>query len=44
MSLTISAFVPGPILFGAMFDTTCELWQELECGDTGACIKYNMHE
>ncbi len=37
-------FVPGPIVFGTIFDTTCALWQELECGVRGACIRYKMEE
>ena len=28
--------VPGPLLFGAIFDLSCTVWQE-ECGRRGNC-------
>ncbi|CAI8032335.1 Solute carrier organic anion transporter family member 4A1 [Geodia barretti] len=32
--------IPGPILFGAIFDSTCLFWQH-ECGRRGNCWVYN---
>ncbi|XP_011661417.1 solute carrier organic anion transporter family member 4A1-like isoform X4 [Strongylocentrotus purpuratus] len=32
--------IPGPILFGAIIDSTCLRWQET-CGERGACWLYN---
>ena len=32
--------IPGPILFGALFDHTCVLWQN-HCGREGACKSYD---
>ena len=33
--------VPGPILFGAILDNTCILWQENCDGSTGSCWIYD---
>lgn len=32
--------VPGPIIFGAMIDASCILWQD-ECGEKGSCWVYD---
>ncbi|CAL4120916.1 unnamed protein product, partial [Meganyctiphanes norvegica] len=32
--------IPGPILFGALIDNTCTLWQET-CGKSGSCRSYD---
>ena len=32
--------MPGPIIFGAMFDATCTLWQD-KCGERGSCWMYD---
>jgi len=32
--------IPGPLLFGVIFDTSCVYWQE-ECGRRGNCWVYN---
>ena len=32
--------VPGPLLFGALFDLSCAVWQE-ECGRRGHCWMYH---
>ena len=32
--------IPGPLTFGAIFDSTCILWQ-YECGSRGNCWEYN---
>ena len=32
--------LPGPLVFGAVLDSTCEIWQE-ECGSRGNCWLYN---
>lgn len=35
--------VPGPILFGGLFDLSCAVWQE-ECGRRGNCWLYHNDE
>uniref|UniRef100_A0A8C6S0R1 Solute carrier organic anion transporter family member n=1 Tax=Neogobius melanostomus TaxID=47308 RepID=A0A8C6S0R1_9GOBI len=32
--------IPGPIIFGAMVDRSCLLWQD-KCGERGSCYLYN---
>ncbi len=32
--------IPGPIIFGVIFDFSCEYWQ-FECGSIGNCWVYN---
>ena len=34
--------IPGPIVVGAVFDSSCLYWQE-ECGDRGKCYVYDNH-
>ena len=38
--LYIVGWLPGPLLFGTVFDNACLLWQD-ECGETGACLYYD---
>ena len=33
--------IPGPIIFGAIIDSTCVLWDINECGIKGACWIYD---
>lgn len=33
--------IPGPILFGAAFDASCQLQQNLSEGDPGNCYSYD---
>ncbi|XP_067681617.1 solute carrier organic anion transporter family member 4C1-like [Haliotis asinina] len=33
---------PGPVLLGAILDSTCEVWQS-SCGDSGSCWVYNNY-
>ena len=35
--------IPGPIIFGALFDASCVYWQE-ECGDRGNCWVYHNED
>ncbi|XP_074063563.1 solute carrier organic anion transporter family member 5A1 isoform X2 [Macrotis lagotis] len=35
------AYIPTPIYFGAVIDTTCMLWQ-LDCGVQGSCWEYDV--
>lgn len=35
--------IPGPIIFGAVFDSTCIFWQR-ECGRRGNCWVYENSE
>ncbi|XP_062921014.1 solute carrier organic anion transporter family member 5A1 isoform X1 [Mobula hypostoma] len=35
------AYIPTPIYFGAVIDTTCMLWQQ-ECGVVGSCWEYDV--
>ncbi|XP_039249846.2 solute carrier organic anion transporter family member 4A1-like [Styela clava] len=37
--------IPGPIIFGAMIDGTCLLWEEATCNsDKGSCLMYKNSE
>merc|ERR1719228_1032853 len=38
--LSLLAMLPSPIVFGAIIDTTCILWQQ-ECGETTNCLLYD---
>ena len=38
--LRLVGFVPGPILFGTVVDSTCLFWQH-ECGQRGNCWVYD---
>ena len=38
--ITVEGGVPFPILMGAIFDSTCQIWQE-KCGSTGSCWVYD---
>ena len=41
VSVFVSAgLLPGPILFGYLIDTACELWQDT-CGKKGNCLLYD---
>ena len=35
--------IPGPLIFGALFDASCVYWQE-ECGDRGNCWVYDNED
>ena len=35
--------IPGPLIFGALFDASCVYWQE-ECGDRGNCWVYHNED
>ncbi|XP_045570603.1 solute carrier organic anion transporter family member 5A1 [Salmo salar] len=35
------AYIPTPIYFGAVIDTTCMLWQQ-DCGIHGSCWEYDV--
>ena len=35
--------VPGPIIFGIIFDTTCTYWQDI-CGTRGNCWIYDGYK
>ena len=36
MFVRVLGSIPGPIVMGAIFDSSCAYWQE-ECGDRGNC-------
>lgn len=39
-----AVFIPGPIIFGLLYDSTCLLWQDVDCEEEdGTCILYNMN-
>jgi len=38
--MSLLALLPSPIVYGALIDKSCILWQE-ECGDTTNCLLYN---
>ncbi|KAK3087480.1 hypothetical protein FSP39_006508 [Pinctada imbricata] len=39
--MSLLAFMPGPILFGKIFDSTCLEWSSV-CGKPGACVLYDI--
>uniref|UniRef100_A0A663MY34 Solute carrier organic anion transporter family member 5A1 n=1 Tax=Athene cunicularia TaxID=194338 RepID=A0A663MY34_ATHCN len=41
VAIFISAYIPTPIYFGAVIDTTCMLWQQ-DCGVQGSCWEYDV--
>ena len=40
VALSLLAMLPSPMIFGAIIDNTCILWQE-ECGETTNCLLYD---
>ncbi|KAJ9574436.1 hypothetical protein L9F63_025920, partial [Diploptera punctata] len=40
LCLSLLAFIPGPILFGAIIDSTCLVWDQT-CGKKGNCWLYH---
>ena len=43
MFFRILGSIPGPIVSGALFDASCEFWQE-QCGDRGNCWVYHNED
>ncbi|XP_032432162.1 solute carrier organic anion transporter family member 2B1 isoform X1 [Xiphophorus hellerii] len=41
MLFRVLAFLPGPVLYGSVIDTTCILWGE-KCGQKTSCLYYNL--
>uniref|UniRef100_A0A3B5MUE0 Solute carrier organic anion transporter family member n=1 Tax=Xiphophorus couchianus TaxID=32473 RepID=A0A3B5MUE0_9TELE len=41
MLFRVLAFLPGPVLYGSVIDTTCILWGE-KCGQRTSCLYYNL--
>ncbi|KAM9847258.1 solute carrier organic anion transporter family member 2B1 isoform 2-T2 [Aulostomus maculatus] len=41
MMFRVLAFMPGPVLYGKVIDTTCILWGR-ECGRQTSCLYYNL--
>lgn len=37
------AYIPGPVVWGALIDMSCILFQE-SCGETGNCLVYNTDQ
>jgi len=42
-ALSLFAFLPSPVIFGAIFDSACENWSE-KCGETRNCLVYNAEK
>ena len=43
--LRVMGTIPGPILFGALIDQTCTLWQQKECQEgVGNCLFYDNYQ
>lgn len=40
--LSIFCFIPAPIIFGAIVDSTCQIWEEKPCGGRGSCLLYDI--
>ncbi len=38
--LSLFAMLPAPMVYGALIDSTCVLWQQ-ECGETTNCLLYD---
>ncbi|RZF47269.1 hypothetical protein LSTR_LSTR004978 [Laodelphax striatellus] len=41
--ISLLAFIPGPILYGYIIDSTCTIWDET-CGEKGNCWLYNRED
>ncbi|XP_070699675.1 solute carrier organic anion transporter family member 2B1 [Pempheris klunzingeri] len=41
MLFRVLAFMPGPVLYGSVIDTTCILWGR-KCGKQTSCLYYNL--
>lgn len=39
--LSLLAFLPSPIIYGAIMDETCILWDTTSCGETTHCLVYD---
>ena len=42
--LSLLAMLPSPIVYGAIIDNTCILWQESCDGGTGNCLLYDTEK
>ncbi|XP_055871891.1 solute carrier organic anion transporter family member 2A1-like isoform X3 [Biomphalaria glabrata] len=42
-SSTLLGWLPGPIIFGALIDTSCIVWNK-SCLSTGACLLYDIEK
>ena len=40
MTISLFALIPGPIIYGAIIDSTCLIWEE-SCGTKGNCWFYH---
>ncbi|XP_068187667.1 solute carrier organic anion transporter family member 2B1 [Antennarius striatus] len=43
MLFRVLAFMPGPVLYGTVIDTTCILWGR-KCGKSTSCLYYNLDQ
>uniref|UniRef100_A0A1B6C2D4 Solute carrier organic anion transporter family member n=1 Tax=Clastoptera arizonana TaxID=38151 RepID=A0A1B6C2D4_9HEMI len=43
LMISLFAFIPGPILYGAIIDSTCISWDDT-CGQRGNCWLYNKED
>ncbi|KAG7224698.1 hypothetical protein INR49_030028 [Caranx melampygus] len=43
MLFRVLAFMPGPVLYGSVIDTTCVLWGR-KCGEKTSCLYYNLDQ
>ena len=41
--MSLFAMLPSPMVYGAIIDNTCILWQE-ECGETTNCLLYSTED
>ena len=39
--LSLFAFLPSPLVYGALLDQTCILWDTTKCGETTHCLIYD---
>ena len=41
--LSAFAFLPSPIVYGAILDSTCKVWDTTKCGETTHCLIYDTN-
>ncbi|CAG0881628.1 unnamed protein product [Cyprideis torosa] len=41
---SLFAFIPGPIIYGAIIDSACLIWSSSECQARGNCVLYDVDD
>ena len=42
--LSLLAFLPGPLIFGSLFDASCEVWGKSCTGESTNCLVYDSYK